>query len=92
MYSAFYNIAEIIKDSDIEEILPEEKKIKLSTSFGMRFLKMDTALKARPQYVKIVYQYYKRITESIKDLEPYFSPICKDVAFRAVTADILEEL
>lgn len=92
IYSAFYNIAEIISDTEINEINEEAKKVIFSDALGMRFLKLDTAAAARPPFMKIVYDYYKTSTESIKDLEPYFSPICKDIAFRAVTADILEEL
>lgn len=92
LYSAFYNIAEVVQPSSIKEISEEEKRITFNPAFSMSFLKMNTASKARPQYMRVVYDYYKKTTESIKDLEPYFSPICKDIAFRAVTADILEEL
>lgn len=92
IYSAFYNIAEVIPDSEIEEINEENKKITLSSYLGLKFLKLDTAQKARPQFMKVTYEYYKKSTESIKDLEPYFSPICKDIAFRSITADLLEEL
>jgi hypothetical protein len=58
----------------------------------MKLLKLDTAAEARPSFAKISYEYYKKSTESLKDLEPYFSPICRDVALRAVTSDVLEEL
>lgn len=92
IYSAFYNIAEVVDESDIEKISIEDKSITFSTAFGMRFLKLNTASSARPPFMKLVYSYYEKTEESIKDLEPYFSPICKDLAFRAVTADILEEL
>lgn len=92
LYSAFYNIAEVIEEGDVKEIDESGKKIIFSTALGMRFLKLDTAAAARPPFMKVVYSYYKKSTESIQDLEPYFSPICKDLAFRAVTADILEEL
>ena len=92
VYSAFYNIAEMVDDGDIKEIDEEGHKIKFSPAFGMRFLKQSTALKARPAFAKVAYEYYKKSTESLKDLEPYFSPICKDIAFRAVTASTLEEL
>jgi len=91
-YSAFYNIAEVVEEGDIKDINEEGHTITLSTSFGMRFLKMSTALKARPAYAKIAYEYYKKSTESLKDLEPYFSPICKDIALKAVTSSTLEEL
>lgn len=91
-YSAFYNIAEEVGLGDIDNIDEEQKKVTFDSAFGMRFLKQDTALKARPQVLKIFYQYYKKETESLEDLEPYFSPICKDVAFRSVTVDLLEEL
>jgi len=92
VYSAFYNIAEVVPDGDIKEISEEDKKITMSTAFGMRFLKLSTALKARPAFAKVAYEYYKQSTESLKDLEPYFSPICKDIALRAVTSSTLEEL
>jgi hypothetical protein len=91
-YSAFYNISEVIKDADISEINSEEKTIKFKTAFGMRFLKQDLAAKTRPQILKILYNYNKESVESLADLEPYFSPVCKDVAFRAVTSDLLELL
>jgi len=92
LYSAFYNIGEIIKDTDIEEIDEEGQSVTLSAALGMRFLKLNTADKARPAFLKAMYEYYERSTESLEDLEPYFSPICKDIAFRAVTSDTLEEL
>jgi hypothetical protein len=91
-YSAFYNIAEVVKDGDIEEIDEEGSKVMLSAALGMKFLKLDTAAEARPSFAKVIYEYYKKSTESLKDLEPYFSPICKDVALKAVTSDVLEEL
>jgi hypothetical protein len=92
LYSAFYNISEVVSDGNIQDIEEDSKKIILSQAFGMRFLKMSTALKARPAYAKVAYDYYKQSSESLKDLEPYFSPICKDIALRAVTSNILEEL
>jgi hypothetical protein len=91
-YSCFYNIAEVIDDGDIEEVDEEGRKITLSAALGMKLLKLDTAAEARPSFAKISYEYYKKSTESLKDLEPYFSPICRDVALRAVTSDVLEEL
>jgi hypothetical protein len=91
-YSCFYNIAQTVQLNDIDSISAESKKITFTSSFGMKFLKQDTIQKARPQILKIFYEYYKRITESLEDLEPYFSPICKDLAFRGVTTDLLEEL
>lgn len=91
-YSAFYNIADTIKDSDIKEIDPDNKKITVSDSLAIKLLKQSSAMKARPGYIRAVYDYYEESTENLTDLEPYFSPICKDIAFRAVTADVLEEL
>jgi hypothetical protein len=91
-YSAFYNIAKVVEDGDISEIDVEGKKVILSDVIGMQFLKQDTVKRARPQFLKVLYEFYKKSSESLKDLEPYFSPICKDIAFRAVTSDILEEL
>lgn len=91
-YTAFYNIAELVPDGDIKEIDEEGRSVTLSTSLGMRFLKMSTALKARPSFAKIIYQYYKTSTESLADLEPYFSPICKDIALKAITVSTIGEL
>jgi len=91
-YSAFYNIAEIVSEGDIEEVDEANKKVTLSTSLAMRFLKQPVAEKARPQFMKAFYEYYKKTTQSLKDIEPYFSPMCKDIAFRAVTVNLLEEL
>jgi hypothetical protein len=91
-YNAFYNIAEQISLGNIEKIDEDSRTITFNSAFGMRFLKQDTVLKARPQVFKIFYEYYKRATESLEDIEPYFSPICKDLAFRAVTVNLLEEL
>jgi len=92
MYSAFYNIAEQVSYGNIENVDTSARTITFNSAFGMRFLKQDTAQKSRPQVLKIFYEYYKKTTESLKDLEPYFSPICKDLAFRAVTSNLLEEL
>lgn len=92
MYSAFYNIAREIENRFIEKIDTEAKSIKFKNSYILNTVKLDTALAARPQFFIVLYDYYKRSTESIADLEPYFSPICKDLAFKSVTADVLEEL
>lgn len=92
LYSAFYNIAKPVEDMNIEEISTENRTVKFSSAFGMKFLKQDLAESSRPQYIKVLYDYYKKSTESLADIEPYFSPICKDIAFRAVTADLLQEL
>jgi len=92
LYSAFYNIAEQVEDTDIEKIDVDTKTITFGSAFGMRFLKQDLVSSSRPQVLKIFYDYYLRASESFKDLEPYFSPICKDIAFRSITADQLEEL
>ena len=92
LYSAFYNLARSVTSNMIQEIIPEDKTIILSQSFIQDLIKQDTILKARPQYMKVTYQYYKKTTQSLQDLEPYFSPIAKDVAFKAVTIDVLEEL
>lgn len=91
-YSAFYNIAEVVDGNNIEEISEEDKKITISSSLSMQMLKLSSPLKARPTYVRVLYDYYKESTESLKDIEKYFSPICKDVAFRAISSDVLEEL
>jgi hypothetical protein len=91
-YTAFYNMADIVSDGDIDNIDEEGMKITISTSLGMRFLKMSTAMKARPAFAKVVYDYYKKSSESLIDLEPYFSPICKDIALKAITVSTIEEL
>lgn len=92
MYSCFYNIGKIIDFQNIEEINEDESKIIFKPSFAMQFLKQKTSEKSRPQIIKILYNYYKRISESLADLEPYFSPICKQIGIRAVTSSLLEEL
>jgi hypothetical protein len=92
IYSAFYNIAERVNKDDIIKLDPKNKRIDFSEDFGMKIIKMSAVDKSRIQYLKLVYKYNDQQRESIKDLEPYFSPICKDVAFRAVTADLLEEI
>ena len=92
IYSCFYNIGKLISSNNIEEIKEEEKTLKFKTSFAMRFLKQNTPEESRPQVIKILYNYYKTISESLADLEPYFSPICKHIGIRAVTSNVLEEL
>ena len=91
-YTAFYNIAETIKDSEIKEVDIDSKTIIVSDSLATRLLKQSSAMKARPAYVRVIYDYFEESTESLVDLEPNFSPMCKDVDFRAVNSDILEEL
>jgi hypothetical protein len=91
-YSAFYNLAEEVSVGDIDKIDEEKKTITFGPAFGLRLLKQATASKSRPQVLKVFYDTYRRSTESLADLEPYFSPICKDIAFRAVTGNLLGEL
>jgi hypothetical protein len=91
-YSAFYNLAKVVSDTNIQEVIEKEKSIIFDTAFGLQFTKQKTASKSRPQVLKVIYDYYNTSTESLADLEPYFSPICKDIAFKAVTSDTLEEL
>ncbi len=92
LYSAFYNIAQNIAKGDIDKIDEEAQTITFSTALGMRFLKLDTTEKARPSIFNIFYNYYKKSSESLEDLEPYFSPICKDVAIKAITSSLFEDL
>jgi hypothetical protein len=87
-YSAFYNIAEVVDKGNIKEIDEESKTIVFETDFTSAFLKQGTAQNARPQFMKIFYDYYEKTTESLKDIEPFFSPICKDIALRAVLANL----
>ena len=92
MYSVFYNISKEIEPRFIEKIDTTNKTIMFKSSYLLNSVKLDTALAARPQYFVVLYDYYKKSTESLADLKPYFSPICKDVAFKSVTSDVLEEL
>jgi hypothetical protein len=92
LYSAFYNIAEKVIDSNIEKIDESTNEVVFKNSFTEGFLKLYTSLKSRPQMIKLLYEYYEKSTESLKDLEPYFSPICKDIAFKAITIGTLNEL
>ena len=66
--------------------------ISFKPAFALKFLKQNTVDKNRPQIIKVSYNYYKSISESLADLEPYFSPICKHLGIRAVTSNVLEEL
>lgn len=92
LYSAFYNIAKQIEDRDIEKVDSKNKKVTLKPSFVLNNLRQNTAANSRPKYLIADYQYFKKTTESLADLEPYFSPICKDIGFKNVTVDVLEEL
>lgn len=92
MYSAFYNMSETIGDNDIEEIDAENNTIKLKTEYAERFLREPSPQNPSPRYVRVGYSYYEKSTESLKDLEPYFSPICKDIALRAITKDMMGAL
>ena len=92
MYSAFYNYAEVVEPQNIKSIEEKEKKIELEVNYAEKFLKETSPQNPRPRFVKIGYDFYKKSTESLKDLEPYFSPICKDVAIRAITKDLLGSL
>lgn len=91
-YSAFYNISKKISEENIINIDYDNNSIEFSPYFIMEFLKQDTINKNRPQILTALYKYRKVLTESLSDIEPYFSPICKNVSFRAITADLLEEL
>lgn len=92
IYSAFYNFSEVVSSENIKSIEEKEKKIELEVSYAEKFLKESSPQNPRPRFVKVGYDYYKKTDESLKDLEPYFSPICKDIAIRAITKDILGSL
>lgn len=92
MYSAFYNMGEMISEGNIEDIDAPGKQVTIRPEYGIRFLADSTAGNPVPRYVRLQYEYHKKITESLKDLEPYFSPICKDVAIRAITKDMIGDI
>jgi hypothetical protein len=92
MYSAFYNISELVREEDIQEVNEEGKTIELKPSFGVRFIGNTSVSSLRPKFVRVGYGYYNSVQESLKDLEPYFSPICKDFALKAITTDMIGEV
>lgn len=92
IYSAFYNFSEVVGSENIKSIEEKEKKIELDVNYAEKFLKDSSPQNPRPRFVKVGYEYYKKSNESLKDLEPYFSPICKDIALRAITKDQLGSL
>lgn len=92
MYSAFYNMGETISEGNIENINPSSKEITIRPEYGIKFLADSTAGNPVPRYIRLQYEYHKQITESLKDLEPYFSPVCKDVAIRAITKDMIGDI
>lgn len=89
MYSCFYNMGEIVSDGNIKEINEAGQTVEMRPEYGIRFLADSTSGKPVPRYVRIAYDYYNKTTESLKDLEPFFSPVCKDVALRVVTKDMI---
>ena len=92
-YSAFYNIGEVVPPGNIQEINEEEQYIDLHPMYGSTLGGKDslgTPLEVGKARVR--YEYYKRSTESLKDLEPYFSPVCKDIAVRVITKEMMGEL
>lgn len=91
-YSSFYNIAKKIDESFVENIDIENKKVKFTASYVMDLLKQDLINRSRPQVFVAHYRYNNVVSDSIADLEPYFSPICDNVSFRMVTKNLLEEL
>jgi len=81
-----------IVDSEVETIDLNNKTVRLTEEFASRFLKQGEAESERPLYARALYQYLVQKTQSLADLEPFFSPIVKDIAFKAITKDVLEEL
>ena len=92
MYSAFYNFSEIVEEQNIKTIEEKAKRIELEVNYAEKFLKDVSPQYPRPRFVKVGYDFYLKSTESLKDLEPFFSPICKDIAVRAITKDLLGKL
>jgi hypothetical protein len=92
MYSAFYNLSEVVEEQNIKSIEEKAKKIELEVHYAEKFLKEASPQNPRPRFVKVGYSYYKTTNESLRDLEPYFSPICKDLALRVITKDLLGSL
>jgi hypothetical protein len=92
MYSAFYNLGEIVSDRNIEKIDEEAQIVELKPAFGARFLADSTSGNPVPRFLRVGYEYYEASTESLKDLEPYFSPISKDLAIRAISKDMIGDI
>jgi len=92
MYSVFYNMGEVIQEGNIEEIDAEGKLLKIRPEYGIKFLADSTSGNPVPRYMRLQYEYNKTVTESLKDLEPYFSPVCKDIAIRAITKDMIGDI
>jgi len=92
MYSVFYNMGEVIQEGNIEEIDVAGKLLKIRPEYGIKFLADSTSGNPVPRYMRLQYEYNKTVTESLKDLEPYFSPVCKDVAIRAITKDMIGDI
>jgi hypothetical protein len=92
MYSVFYNMGEVIAENNIEEIDTVNKILKIRPEYGIRFFADSTSGNPVPKYIRLQYEYNKTVTESLKDLEPYFSPICKDIAIRAITKDMIGDI
>lgn len=92
MYSAFYNMSEVVEGENIKSIEEKAKKIELDVNYAEKFLKDPSPQNPRPKFIKVGYDFYKRSNESLKDLEPYFSPICKELALNVITKDFLGTL
>jgi len=91
-YTAFYNFSEVVSEGNISKIDETAKTIELRPELCSRFMGNVGVASPRPKFVRVGYEYYDSKEESLKDLEPYFSPICKDFALRAITKDMIGEI
>lgn len=92
MYSAFYNIGNVISSSYIKEVNEAGKYIELDPIYASSLHTGKEFGAESLGSAKVRYAYYEKSTESLGDLEPYFSPICKDVAIRVITKEMIGRL
>jgi hypothetical protein len=83
-YAIDYNIAKPINSNSFI-VDAENKQISINdTEIIKAYNSIDIVSKTR-QIIKIMYQYVERTRDSIKDLDPYFSPIVKDYVLKILT-------
>jgi hypothetical protein len=92
MYSVFYNMGEVISSGNIKKINETNHTIEIKPEYGIQFISDGSSYTSVPRYIRVSYDYYKKTTESLSDLEPYFSPICKDIAIKVITKDMIGEI
>jgi len=83
-YEVSYNIARIVP-TDRYTVDTQKKLISLASTEIQELFGRVVDQRTGPELLKVIYQFVDETRDSIKDLEPFFTPILKDYVIKVLT-------